>query len=211
MRLSQRPSATSLENVLQHATAHPTASVGYFYFDFNDGDKQSSRKAIRSLLFQFAQQIPDRLHVLEQLYQSCDNGHKQPAAEKIRSLLSDTMAYTEHKYIILDALDECTDREDLLTFVRTLVESKQPGLRILATSRRERDIEEQLRMIADHVVNIQSAVVDQDIRVYVRHRLTTDPKLKKWPPSVQDEITDVLMDKAAGMYVCPLRQSHPVS
>jgi len=205
MRLSQRPSATSLQNVIQHARAHPTASVSYFYFDFNDGDKQSSRKAIRSLLFQFALQIPDRLHALEQLYQSCEKGHKQPAEEKIRSLLRDTIAHAEQKYIILDALDECTDREDLLTFVQKLVESKQPGLRILATSRRERDIGEQLRTIADHVVNIQSAVVDEDIRVYVRDRLTIDPKLKKWPPSVQDGITAVLMDKAAGMYVCPLR------
>jgi hypothetical protein len=41
--------------------------------------------------------------------------------------------------------------------------------------------------------------VDGNIRVYIRDRLVTNMKLKKWPPSVQDEITTV-MEKAGGMY-----------
>jgi len=210
MRLNQQPSATLLQNVIQHTNAHPTTGVSYFYFDFNDSYKQSSRNAIRSLLFQFAVQIPDCLQDLKQLHQNCKNGHEQPAEDEIRSLLRDTIAHTEQKYIILDALDECMDREDLLIFLRKLVKSKQTGLHILVTSRGERDIEEQLRAIADHVVNIQSAVVDEDIRVYIRDQLTNDKSLKEWPPSVQDVITTELMAKAAGMYVYLLRQLHLV-
>jgi hypothetical protein len=72
---------------------------------------------------------------------------------------------------------------------------------VMATSRRERDIEEQLRQIADYNINIQSAIVDEDIRVYVRDRLATDSKMKKWPRSVRDEIISVMMEKAGGMYV----------
>jgi hypothetical protein len=41
---------------------------------------------------------------------------------------------------------------------------------------------------------------DEDIRVYVRGRLTTDVKLKKWPPAVQKEIDSVIMEKSSGMY-----------
>lgn len=105
------------------------------------------------------------------------------------------------KYIVLDALDECTDREDLLTFLCDSVNSKLTGLCVMATSRREKDIEEHLRPIANYNIDIQSAVVDKDIEVYVRDRLAIDPKLRKWPKSVQGEITSVMMEKAKGMYV----------
>jgi archaellum biogenesis ATPase FlaH len=197
---NQGASAAALQTILQYQESQSDTAVCYFYFDFNDVEKQSSRKAIRSLLFQFAQQVFTGLQGLEQMYQKCGSGQQQPSEDTIHSLLQDMMDRIKSKYIILDALDECTDYEDLLRFVSDLVDSKRKGLRVIATSRPERDIVEQLRPIADYNINIQSAVVDEDIRVYVRDRLTTDSKLKKWPQSVQDEITSVMMEKANGMY-----------
>lgn len=164
-------------------------------------EKQSSKKAIRSLLFQLAQQQQNRLQILEQLYQKCGNGQQQPATDEIHSLLNDAVVCTGHKYIILDALDECADREDLMTFIGELVHLQKEGLRIMITSRREKDIEEQLGPIANHDINIQSAIVDEDIRVYVRNRLATDNKLSKYPEKVKEKIITAIMEKADGMYV----------
>lgn len=175
--------------------------VSYFYFDFNDMEKQSAKKAIRSLLFQFTLQQQNRLQILEHLYQECENGQQQPAEDVIRSLLKDAVVCTGDKYIILDALDECTNREDFMTFIGELVHSQREDLRVMITSRREKDIEEQLGSIANYDINIQSAIVDEDIRVYVRDRLATDSKLRKWPEKVQEEIVAVIMEKADGMYV----------
>jgi len=174
--------------------------VSYFYFDFNDAAKQSSRKAIRSLLFQAALQANDLLGDLERLYHKCSSGQQQPAEETIHSLFRATTDRPGAKYIILDALDECTDREDLLlSFIRDVTASKPRDLHIMLTSRRERDIEVELSPVADHNINIQSAIVDEDIRVYMRDRMATDAKLKKWPDSVRDEIMTALMKKAGGM------------
>ena len=175
--------------------------VSYFYFDFNDMEKQSSKKATRSLLFQFTLQQQNRLHILERLYQECGNGQQQPAEDVIRSLLKDAVVCTGDKCIILDALDECANREDFMTFIGELVHSQREGLRVMITSRREKDIEEQLGSIANYDINIQSAIVDEDIRVYVRDRLATDRKLSEWPEKVQEEIVAVIMGKADGMYV----------
>ena len=111
------------------------------------------------------------------------------------------MVWARHKYIILDALDECADREDLMTFVGKLVESHMESLHIMITSRREKDIEDQLGSLADYKINIQSAIVDEDIRVYVHDRLATDIKLRKWSKDVQSTIITALMGKAGGMYV----------
>ena len=182
--------------------------ISYFYFDFNEVEKQSSKKAIRSLLYQFSVQ-QNRVQILEQLYQRCENGQQQPAEGVIRSLFKDAVVCTGHKYIVLDALDECTDREYFITFIRELVHSQQQSLRIMITSRREKDIEEQLDSIAKYNINIQSAIVDEDIRVYVRDRMATDPKLTKWPDSVQEDIIVVLTEKADGMYVRYLKALYP--
>jgi hypothetical protein len=198
--LSEPNSAASLRHILQHQERYPDTLVSYFYFDFNDREKQSSTNAIRSLLFQYALQVGDLFRDLERLYQKCSSGQQQPADDAIYSLLREAIARPEEKYIVLDALDECTDREGLLTFIQDLTTSKPRNLHILATSRREKDIEDELNPIANHKVNIQSAIVDEDIRLYIRDRMTTDTKLKKWPASVQNEITTALMEKAGGMY-----------
>jgi hypothetical protein len=150
-------------------------------------------------LVQFALRNHDCLQRLEKLHRKCEYGEQQPAEAELRLLLKGVMASIEYKYIILDALDECTDREDLLTFLNDLVNTKQQSIHILATSRRVRDIEEQLNPIPTQNINIQSTVVDKDIRLYVRDRLTTDPKLKRWPPAMH-EISAVMMKKAGGMY-----------
>ena len=194
-------SAASLQEITQSKEAQSDTVIGYFFFDFNDMEKQSSKKAIRSLLFQFALQQQNRLQTLEELYQRYENGQQQPAEEAVRSLLKDAIACTGHKYIILDALDECANREDFLIFIRELVQSQRKGLRIMITSRREKDIQEQLGSIANYDINIQSAIVNEDIRIYVRNRLATDSKLKKWPATVQEDIVATLMKKADGMYV----------
>ncbi|EXJ68500.1 uncharacterized protein A1O5_08293 [Cladophialophora psammophila CBS 110553] len=192
-------SAASLHHILQHK--EPDTIVSYFYFDFNDIEKQSSNKAIRSLLFQIATQATDIAHELELLYGRCSHGQQQPAEDVIHSLFRKVMDTPREKYIVLDALDECTDREGLLTFLRELIASKPRDLRVLATSRRERDIDDELSPVADYNINIlQSAVVDEDIRVYIRDRMATDKGLKKWPDPVQTEITTALMEKADGMF-----------
>ncbi len=72
-------------------------------------------------------------------------------------------------------------------------------LHILATSRREKDIEETLAPLTTSQTCIQSALVDADICIYIRERLQTDPKLRKWPKNVQMEIEKILMDGAHGM------------
>lgn len=198
--LSELNSAASLHHILQHKERYPDTLVGYFYFDFNDREKQSSTKAIRSLLFQYALQVGDIARELERLYQKCSSGQQQPAEDAIHSLLREAIARPEEKHIVLDALDECIDREGLLRFIQDLTASKPQNLHILTTSRREKDIEDELTLIANHKVNIQSAIVDADIRIYIRDRMTTDNKLKKWPVSVQNEITAALTERAGGMY-----------
>lgn len=186
---------------MQLQISQKDAIVGYFYFDFNDTEKQMSHKAIRTLLFQLAQHSSSSYQRLDQVYRRCGNGQQQPSDDTIQSLLLETVNEGGTKYIVLDALDECANREDFLQFLSRIVAAKPTGLRLVATSRREKDIEEVLSSIATYNFNIQSAVVDEDIRIYIQDRLANDHKLKKWPAAVHHEILDKLIGKADGMYV----------
>ena len=116
--------------------------------------------------------------------------------------LREMLSTVNNAFIILDALDECVDRRELLASIEKILSSNNTKCHILATSRKERDIEDVLQTLVMNQgsICIQSENVDVDIRAYVRHRLQTDPKLKRWQRE-QQNIEDALMHKAAGMYV----------
>src|SRR5437667_10246899 len=114
------------------------------------------------------------------------------------------MLQTFHEtFIILDALDECKERHELLEDIEKIAGWKTERLHILATSRRENDIEQRIEPLINdqEQICIQSALVNDDIRAYVHERLQTDWRLRRWQkkPEVQQEIQRTLMDKADGM------------
>ena len=102
-------------------------------------------------------------------------------------------------YIIVDALDECSERETLLSLIEEIVDWKLNTLHILATSRKERDIDDCLSSLVSNEINIQSTLVDADIRIHVHDKLRNDRKLKKWQASAQAEIEAALVGGAHGM------------
>ena len=107
-------------------------------------------------------------------------------------------------FLILDALDECEIRDELLECLSEIAKWKEENLHLLVTSRKEPDIDERLSdLIADNkIISIQSSLVKNDICAYVRDRLQTDRKLKRWrnDMDIQREIEATLMGKANGMY-----------
>jgi hypothetical protein len=109
----------------------------------------------------------------------------------------------DETYIILDALDECSDRQELLDNVEEIQGWGLSQLHMLLTSRRLTDIEETLNLLTDsqNRICIQSALVDADILTYIHNRLQNDRLLKRWryKPQVQEEIKTTLMKKADGM------------
>ena len=105
----------------------------------------------------------------------------------------------EHVYVVLDALDECRDREQLLALVEEVVNWKIGELHILATSREERDIADCIGPLVTAQINLHQTLVDADIQTHLRERLRNDPKLKRWPAKVHEQIEAALTEGAHGM------------
>jgi hypothetical protein len=175
----------------------------YFYFDFNDVKKQQHEKMIRSLITQLSFRCKGTSRDLQSLFSFCRDGDQPPPFEELLATLQKMIREFKGINIILDALDECKDREKLLEDVETIAGWEFENLHILVTSRREKDIEESLDSLVDGTkkICIQSALVNDDIHAYVHKRLRTDQKLKRRQnrPEVQQEIETKLMSKADGM------------
>lgn len=141
--------------------------------------------------------LPSRLQAI---YASSHDGRQQPTLSLLMTTLRDIVeGLGDTVYIMIDALDECAQRDVLLTLMKQMVDWKLEKLHILATSRNERDIEDSLQSIVTGQFSIQDEIVDADIRVHVRERLQHDSKLKRWPLKVREEIEDRLISGSNGM------------
>ena len=194
-------SSTILQHVLDLYHAKPNSAVLFFYFDFNDTEKQQHEKMLRSLICQLSMCCA---HLsLQNLYSSCLMGKRQPTGEALSNILRQMMTSLGDIYIIIDALDECVERDELLTDLEEIVSWKDANLHVLTTSRTEKDIEEVLTPLSNTriQIDIQSAQTNVDMRTYIYDRLQADRKLKRWKKDlkVQQEIQDTLMSKADGM------------
>jgi len=196
-------SSTIIEDVLYYCSHDPVMAVVYFFFDFNDIEKQKYEGMIRSLITQLSLRCVSTPRVLAALFSSCMNGEQQPTSDTLLTTLQQMAQEFNEIFVILDALDECKERRELLEEIDKIAGWRMGKLHILVTSRREKDIEESLDILANdqRKVCIQSALVNDDIRAYVQKRLQSDQNLKRWrnKPDVQEEIKMQLMGKADGM------------
>ena len=193
-------SSTVLEHILQEGSNKHAA---YFYFDFNDSTKQYHDKMLRSLIMQLSsnhQSIPEPLL---SFFKSCQDGAKPPQTKDLETLLKALIDLYEKTFIVLDGLDECEDRQELLNFIESAIGWKSQKLNVIMTSRKLKDFEDlfDAEMEERSRLSIQNENVDEDIRSYVHGKLQNDRKFKRWQgqPKVRQEIETKLMEKSDGM------------
>jgi hypothetical protein len=199
-------SSTVIEHLLQHCQYNADIVTAYFYFDFNDAQKQDPELMLRSLLRQLLQRLVTIPRGVDALFSSCNNGQRQLSVHNLLGVTQQAAQEFTQVYVVIDALDECTQRLELMGMLKTVVRWKLDNLHLLMTSQKERDIESALESYVDErdTVCLQRDVVDQDIQRYVQQRLRNDKGLAKWnkDAAIREEIEAALMRGAQGMYVC---------
>lgn len=180
----------------------PTSALAFFYFDFRDQQKQEVPDFLRSLIARLCkgqQQLPESIKALYERYSD------QEAPSSVQVLLKAFTSVIEtpgQKYVIVDALDECTDRGELLevlTEIAAVQLSNAGKLHILVTSRQDRDILQGLKGIATQTISLGGSKIDDDIAVHIHSQIEKQPKLRRWPDQVKSEIERKLVERANGM------------
>jgi Cdc6-like AAA superfamily ATPase len=162
-------SSTIIERLLQHCHDDANMVTTYFYFDFNDAQKQDAELMLRSLLCQLLQRSFTITKGVDVLYLACDNGRRQLLLHTLLEVTSQVMQQFTHVYIVLDALDECMQRRELMDVLEKVAGWQLDNMHLLMTSRKERDIESSLESYVkeEYTICLQRDVVDKDIQRYV--------------------------------------------
>ena len=117
------------------------------------------------------------------------------------------MASEEQIYLVLDALDECSNntdtssaREEVLALVKDLVELRLPNLRLCITSCPESDIRAALEPLATQQLCLDNeSGHKQDIIDYVTFAVRSDQMMQRWENDDRDAAIEKLTEKADGM------------
>ncbi|KAK2930486.1 Ankyrin repeat [Fusarium oxysporum f. sp. vasinfectum] len=190
-------STTILDRLLQIDT-HTTLA---FFFDFSDPGKQKLENLLRSLAVQLYHTGNEAARRLDTLFASHDDGRRQPDTNALSACV-DTMIQTAGKvFIIIDALDECTAREELLQWLKHLASRKA---QLIVTGRPEVEFQSAIpRSFGKrNCVELDKNVINADIRSYIEATLEQKRDFvdKKLSPSILDDIRDKIGDGADGMF-----------
>ncbi|KAK4441973.1 hypothetical protein QBC34DRAFT_314070, partial [Podospora aff. communis PSN243] len=191
----------------------PETRLAYFYFTFDNIERQDLSACLRSLLAQLCVQdgwfIPRWRVCFRTGCQwptlrpwSCTSGQEKKPA--LIAQETPTVTTTPHTYLILDGIDEIPygpQRAAVLRFLRALSDQKHPHLHVLASSRPERDIGDQA-FFASHwkLTEITKQNIQADLGVYIINQIADTPSLKRQPMAIKMDLEDKLVRNAGGMF-----------
>ena len=193
--MTKTRSSGIIDNV-RHCCSPGSASMAYFYFDFNEAAKVSYSKLLRSLIKSFSNQFPSVAPALVDLYKQKSERQEQPTNEELLVTLTTMLGSFDQAFIIIDALDECSQEQTCtIKLFGRLLHAGFRNFHLLVTSRDELAIAMDLGSLACHHVDLNTTVVDRDIELYLDSELTSDSKLGKWSTLIKSR----LMERAGGM------------
>lgn len=155
-----------------------------------------------SLVAQLAAQTEDVPNAIRELYER-KLDQKRGIVEKLyledlAPLLPVIAGEFDRSYVIVDGLDECSNRQILLdTLVKLDAPSNNPKLHLMFTSRRELDIERTFKQ--GSALCIQNAEVACDVELHVKSEIERRTKLKKLPDQWKSRIVQEMVNGAEGM------------
>jgi hypothetical protein len=185
--------------------------MAYFYFDFQDINKQHWRDLVFSLLTQLSTQSSLCCDILSRLYFGHGNGAQQPKDEALKWCLIEMLTIRDRPpiYLIFDALDECsnvsgipTPRKRVLQLVKELVDLHIPNLHICVTSRPEVDIRDALEPLTSRRVSLHDqSGQKKDIVDYVKSVVysNSEPIMRIWRTEDKELVIKTLSERADGM------------
>jgi ankyrin repeat domain-containing protein 50 len=153
-------------------------------------------------------QIPHLPEEVKELYKCCGNGNRKATVPELKEVLKHLAVVKDLDdiFIIVDALDECPHdevhglREEALNLVGEFETWSASKIHLLITSRRELDIEQRLTpLLGIPPIPLEGYQIDSDIELHINEQLSTDQKLKRWPPQIKLQIEETLAAQADGM------------
>ena len=175
----------------------------YFFCSFTNAASQDPVNLIGSLLVQLCNIDATLWTTIDARYSkesTKSNSNREPLSlEEVTSMLGDALRKFQNVYIIVDALNESKQSASMFSTLWDLIQGHE-GLRILFSSTEELLVPALQRTSGLlNTVSMTSALVDDDIRLYVESCLACNDRLRRLPTSLKDDIRSKLLSRADGM------------
>ncbi|THY51349.1 hypothetical protein D6C99_04500 [Aureobasidium pullulans] len=178
--------------------------LAFFYFDVNGGGQQTVVQMLRTLLFQLCLRSSINLDRLLTLYNTCGKGTSSPSIDQLSDTLKDTIGLSGQVAVIVDALDECNEPSEVISWLGDLLEANCSTLQLLVTSRSTgetgRAIDSWPRRHELHAIPVDE--VNKDISDYLHTRLFVGDEFSKWSSrdGLREMIEKEVSQQANGMF-----------
>lgn len=176
--------------------------IAFFYCDFRSERSTDAAQVMRSLLSQLIHRFRDgTVEPGDVLYDLIKERRRSGSilnnAKRLARLVSSAAKqFIRKPLIVIDALDECKDIQNLLD---ALVVLSQARLRLFATSRPLQLIKDQFVGLPSLSLEKMSAAVSADIQLHVIRELDSDRRLRIAPARLKEQIRYTLCENADGM------------
>lgn len=175
----------------------------YFFFDFQDPNKQTFEQLLRSLVFQLYLKpgMAGAHNWLQANISSLMEGYEQPLNERLYSALKGMLKMTGGIHIVIDAFDESIAQQEIRKFIGSI--TVECNVRILLTSCEKFSVEwfKDLPAI-DRTATFWRPMTGQGLRkeieAYVRRRVYD--KSEAWNPGLPPaRVISGVCKKAGGL------------
>ncbi|ERF68520.1 hypothetical protein EPUS_05659 [Endocarpon pusillum Z07020] len=174
-------------------------AVAYVYCVYN-GAQQTAASLLGSLLKQLALQdnaIMDDIKSCQKQHVRCGT---RPSLHEISALLRSQVRNFDEVFIIIDALDECPEADQVRNNFLNGVRSLLPHIQLMVTSRPIASIESMFK--EDTQLEIRAH--DEDIRTFIESHIQLQKELVdvlEGHDDVQSVIVSTLLEKTNGMFL----------
>ena len=196
-----RGSSTIIEDIRTIVQAQTGFGLTYFYFDINDNAQQTLEQFLSSLVYALTANSK-KYSLLSSLYEVHQKIYK-PTDSELFDVLKELLEFFTQVYIVIDALDECTEYDQLFGAINNILGWTMSNCHLLVTSRREERILLMMEECTPVEIQLSADLIESDITSYIHYAVGNVHKLKRWNPTVQEKVKETLIKGANGMYVCP--------
>lgn len=169
-------------------------TLAYCYCDFRNEQSTKSATVTRTLLSQF---VRAGWHSTD-LFNAQKRRMSPPNdSKKLIPYLLEAIAFPPGPFIVVDALDECQDVDELIALLKKLNSLKKA--RIFVASRREQRIQESLYNISSIYLTDESAHLESDIAKLVDSDLGSRRRLARLASDIKSQISKRLLSRSDGM------------
>ncbi|KAL6694031.1 hypothetical protein J3F84DRAFT_400496 [Trichoderma pleuroticola] len=194
-----------------------------FFFKRGGGDRSGTHFLITTIAAQLVRRIPSIASQIREVLDLEPQIHDKPLSDQFQKLILDPLknspgCWSSSLLIVVDALDECGNEENMRTLVGIFSKAQQrnnPRVKIFLTSRPELPIRlgfEEISGKYDHLIlaTVPKAAIENDIGLFMRHQLNaikTDYNKSvsihrkistDWPG---DDVMQQLIDSAVPLFI----------